>query len=600
MKKLLLILLVAVSFNVSAQSFSYQGTTPAIIPDNNTDINFAIPVSGLPGQANTSFGLSQICIDISHTWVSDLKISLASPDGNNIILSLHNGGAGSNYSGTCFRMDATQLLTSAFAPFPGNYIPDQSLNYLNNNQNPNGTWTLSIIDVFPTTQGTLNSVTISFTPNPPPDPAATLVCTTTNASGCFCKDTSLTNCDLLPDLIVSHVVIRDGWGESPGVLDLPNSIIDIGAGPVEMKPTGNCFCDTIPVPCTTSICPDGSQPKERVNQRIYHKNPNGQMTFWDRPAGNQSYHPAHGHVHAEEFCEFSLRVATANPDATTWPIIGQSLKQSYCMINMGTCNSIDSLCMSHGQVITDNMLPNLNLGTVTGCGSQGQGLFVGRYDTYSAGFGQYITVPNICNGTYYIVCIIDPFDHFLEEDETNNWVAVPVTLTQQPGAPLNASFTYSLQGLTAAFFNFATGVTRTWDFGDGSPLVTAPFPQHTFPGPGTYQVQLTVFNGTCASTSVQTITILPTSITDAPSGIFEASVYPNPSSQNFNLEYQLVSPSDVTIEILNTVGEKIKLVYDGQQLSGKHILEVKDLASGIYFVRINTNDKVIVLKLMKL
>ncbi|MFI5218561.1 MAG: T9SS type A sorting domain-containing protein [Bacteroidia bacterium] len=599
MKKLLLILLVCINVNAFAQVFSYQGSLPALIPDNNTTVDFAVPVTGLPAQINSSYGLMQVCISITHPWVSDLKISLTSPDGNTIILSLHNGGSGQNYSATCFRMDAATNVGSANAPFQGNFLPDQSVNYLNNNQNPNGIWNLSVIDVFPTSAGSLNSAAIQFSNNPPPDPTSTLLCTTTNATGCVCKNPTLNDCDLVPDLVVSHHIIRDTWMESPGHVELSNAVIDIGSGPLEIKPTAQCYCDTLPVPCTTTSCPDGSPPKERVNQRIYHKNANGMMTYNDTPAGNQSFHPTHGHVHAEEFCEFSLRVATGNPDPTTWPYVGTCLKQGYCLINMGDCNSVDSICMSNGTVITNSMLPNLDMGTVTGCGPMGQGIFVGNYDIYSSGFGQVINVPNICNGLYYIVAIIDPFNHFIEEDETNNWAAVPVMLTQQPGTALNASFTYQQQGMSVAFFNFTVGVTRTWDFGDGT-VVTAPYPVHLYTAPGTYNVQLTVFNGTCASTSVQQVIVIPTGISSNQSGIFDLNVFPNPAHKNFTVEYQLVNQSEIKIDVLNVLGEKVIQIANEIKLSGKHHLNLDNLDAGTYFIRLTANDQVLTKRVVKL
>lgn len=323
------------------------------------------------------------------------------------------------------------------------------------------------------------------------------------------------------------------------------------------------------------------------------------MTFHDQPAGYQSFHPAHNHVHAEDFFQFSLRAATANPDPFTWPILGEGIKYGYCMINMGTCNSIDSVCMSNGVVITDNMLPNLNMGTVTGCGAAGQGIFVGHYDIYSSGFGQTIDVTGICNGNYYIVAKLDPFNHFQEEDENNNWVAVPVTLTQQAGAPLDASFQYSAQGLMVGFFNYAPGVTRTWDFGDGT-VLTAPYPTHTYAAPGTYIVTLTVFDGNCATTSSQTITVGTVNLDENISGLHDLNIYPNPSTNNFSLEYQLVNPSEVTIEVLSIIGEKIKQVTDGMQLSGKHVFELSGISSGTYFVRLSANDKIMMQRLVKL
>ncbi|MEO8148166.1 MAG: T9SS type A sorting domain-containing protein [Bacteroidia bacterium] len=602
MKTLLYSLLFAFSLNANSQTFDYTGSLPTAIPDSNVNINFPINVSGLPIQIDSTYGLSSVCIDITHLQVSDLMISLTSPDSSSIILSLHNGTGGMNYTGTCLKMNAAAPLSQAIAPFTGNFLPDQSLNLLNNSQNPNGTWILSIIDVFPYYAGILNSVSIQFTNNPAPNPPALLtICSTTNSSSCTCKDSTMNDCDLLPDLICSYIIIRDGWGESNGTVDLPNAVMDVGSGPIEMKPTGNCFCDTVSVACTTLLCPSGDPPKERVNQRIYHKNPSGQMTFHDQSAGFQVFHPAHNHVHAENFCEFSLRVATSDPDPLNWPVIGTSLKEGYCMINMGTCDTQDSICMSNGQVITDSMLPNLNLGIVTGCGSQGQGLFVGRYDLYGSGFGQMISVPGICNGDYYIVTIIDPFNNFEEEDETNNVVAVPVHLNMQSGSPLSTSFTYATSGLDVAFFNFTAGVTRTWDFGDSTATVTALFPIHTYALPGIYNVKLTVFNGTCASTGLQSITVgTNVGINDNQSGLFDVNIYPNPSNEKFIVEYQLMHQSPIKAEILNVMGQSIKQVTDGMQQPGKHSFEINDLNAGSYFVRVISNDKALVHRIVKL
>jgi len=580
------------SFNLSAQFYNYTGPLPAAIPDSNVSIGFPVSVFGLPPQINSVFGLAEVCFDIMHPQASELVITLTSPDGNAIALSVHNGSGGSNFTGTCLQMNAPASLASSWAPFFGSYIPDQSLNILNNGQNPNGIWIVSVTDVFPMNIGMLNSLSITFSVNPPPDPTVNpALCTTVNAAGCVCKDTTQNDCDLLPDLVCSYVVIRDGWNEYPGKVDLPNAVIDIGSGPVEMRPTNFCFCDTISVSCSITQCPDGTSPKQRVNQRIYHKNANGQMTFYETPAGNQSYHPTHNHVHAEDFTEFSLRIPTLDPDPDKWPVVGTATKQGYCMVNMGTCSSIDSICMSNGSVITDSMLPNLNLGSVTGCGSQGQGLFVGRYDLYGPGFGQVINVPNICNGDYYLVTKIDPLNHFIEEDETNNIIAVPVHLTQQSGPPLASSFTYAVSGLTAAFFNYTAGVTRTWHFGDGTSVVST-LPTHQYSTPGTYIVTLTVADSSCASSSAQSIIVGGTGVGIAvvESGIFNVGVAPNPAGSNFMVSWELLNPSMVDMEIFNLLGEKIQSYRKDQGFPGKNGMLVSGMSPGSYHVRLTAND----------
>ncbi len=78
MKKTLTLLLLISSFISHAQTFNYSGIVPAAIPDNNTTAVFPVTVSGLPSQINMTFGIEKVCMDISHAWLSDLKVSLIS------------------------------------------------------------------------------------------------------------------------------------------------------------------------------------------------------------------------------------------------------------------------------------------------------------------------------------------------------------------------------------------------------------------------------------------------------------------------------------------------------------------------------------------
>lgn len=73
--------------------------------------------------------LKEVVVNIIHPWDSDLKISLRSPSGTIVILSLHNGGSGSNYTNTHLKMDGVNgPIVNAAAPFTGVFIPDQSIN----------------------------------------------------------------------------------------------------------------------------------------------------------------------------------------------------------------------------------------------------------------------------------------------------------------------------------------------------------------------------------------------------------------------------------------------------------------------------------------
>ncbi|MBK8416319.1 MAG: hypothetical protein IPL22_18500 [Bacteroidetes bacterium] len=77
--------------------------------------------------------------------------------------------------------------------------------------------------------------------------------------------------------------------------------------------------------------------------------------------------------------------------------------------------------------------------------------------------------PGTCNGKYMIVVQLDPYNYFLEEDETNNILAIPYTLTQQVSA--GAVYTSPvLQGMcdsTGVTLN-ATGTGNAYLWSNGA------------------------------------------------------------------------------------------------------------------------------------
>ncbi len=148
--------------NLAGQTWYGNGGN---IPDNGNSIDFTIQVQGLtPSTLNTSnFGLESVCINITHTWVSDLDIRLIAPDGTSVVLTSGNGGSGQNYSVTCFNNNVTNSIINGSAPFNGIYRPQGWLGNVNNGQNGNGTWKLSILDTWAWADaGTLVGWNITF------------------------------------------------------------------------------------------------------------------------------------------------------------------------------------------------------------------------------------------------------------------------------------------------------------------------------------------------------------------------------------------------------------------------------------------------------
>ncbi|HNF72305.1 MAG TPA: proprotein convertase P-domain-containing protein, partial [Chitinophagaceae bacterium] len=458
-------LVLLIAFTGRAQTFTWNGQMP--IFDFTTD-TIPIPVSGLPVSIDTNFGIAHICFDITHTYDNDLVIKLFSPAGDSVILIQGIGGAGDNFLGTCVGMDGTHF-SNTTAPYSGIFVPIGNVAAFNNGQNPNGIWRCTVYDGAGADTGSVHMVSISFVNNPPRQgsagtgPVGTYICPT-----CVCPG-GASACDLLPDMTASAKEIQLNHTETPGALYIANATPNIGYGPLEIYGIDSCFCGTTHVPCGT-ICPGNEEIKQVIKQRIYQKVAGTDtLSYYDRFAGTMTFHPTHGHLHVDDFANFTLRSATSNPDATTWPIIGTGTKQSFCLINLGTCAGNYGECTNGSTIVTT--VPNQGLGYHTGCGLT-QGIYAGSYDVYSMSLNDPIPLTNVCNGTYYIVSITDPNDNFLESDETNNWVAVPITLTQQGNnASISASGPLQFCPGDSVILTSTFSPSYLWSTGETTPSI---------------------------------------------------------------------------------------------------------------------------------
>jgi gliding motility-associated-like protein len=150
-------------------TFNSTGSTP--INDLSTAFS-TINVSGLGNPTINITSISQVCINLTHTWDSDIDITLQCPGGLQLLLSGANGGAGDNYTNTCFTPVATNVIGSTgnnTAPFTGTYAPEGAGGFSNfNGCNSNGTWTLTIADMVGGDFGNLIGWSIVFNDNVTP------------------------------------------------------------------------------------------------------------------------------------------------------------------------------------------------------------------------------------------------------------------------------------------------------------------------------------------------------------------------------------------------------------------------------------------------
>lgn len=276
-------------------------------------------------------------------------------------------------------------------------------------------------------------------------------CTTTNATSCVCLDGS-TECDLLPDITASYDLLEeaDETVETPGELRLSVGTPNIGHGPLRVTATDYFVCggDTIYSPGGLEVCPDGTSPRQIINQRIYHKN-GSEMTWYEMAAGTMTYHPDHGHFHTDNWGVYTLRKPIDGvTDPTEWPIVGYGTKMGFCLMDLANCASPSSYgyCREDDGTVVTNDIDNYGLGGGGyNCVITNQGISVGYLDIYDYYLdGMSITIPEgVCNGDYYIVAEIDPFNNYLEESDNNNVIAVPITLTEQPETIESVSVAHS-------------------------------------------------------------------------------------------------------------------------------------------------------------
>jgi len=81
-------------------------------------------------------------------------------------------------------------------------------------------------------------------------------------------------------------------------------------------------------------------------------------------------------------------------------------------------------------------------------------------------------------------------------------------------------------------------------------------------------------------------------IVSMPSEFFTVSSYPNPFNAQTTISYQLPEASHVTVDIYDGLGRKVRTLVNETQSAGKHNIawEASDMASGLYFYRIQADN----------
>jgi MYXO-CTERM domain-containing protein len=111
--------------------------------------------------SSTSITDVNVAVDITHSYVGDLTVTLESPAGTTITLFDAVGGAGIDFIGTVLDDEASASIVTAAAPFTGSFMPETALSAFDG-EDPNGDWTLSVTDGAAGDTGTLDEWTLTF------------------------------------------------------------------------------------------------------------------------------------------------------------------------------------------------------------------------------------------------------------------------------------------------------------------------------------------------------------------------------------------------------------------------------------------------------
>ncbi len=156
------------------------------------------------------------------------------------------------------------------------------------------------------------------------------------------------------------------------------------------------------------------------------------------------------------------------------------------------------------------------------------------------------------------------------------------------------SFTFNVSFLTGIFNNNSLNSdTYFWDFGDGF-TSSDEDPIHVYDTAGTYAVTLIVTNMCGADTVVGSISVYDVGVEES---IFEGGIgiFPNPNSGLFNISMNLNESAEISVTVINTLGQEIHHTYLGKR-SGQvnESIRLDQVNRGVYIVRITANDQTIV------
>ena len=162
-----------------------------------------------------------------------------------------------------------------------------------------------------------------------------------------------------------------------------------------------------------------------------------------------------------------------------------------------------------------------------------------------------------------------------------------------------ASFDFRVTQNVVEFFNRSTNSDKfLWNFGDGTGSNESNPPPHTYYRNKNYIVSLLVQNTACASVTERQVPIFgltPTNDVNTEGGL---KIYPNPTDGLLYLDFTNVEKIDFQMIISNIQGQVLRSTKLSKEVL--QIIDINDLAKGVYFLALKTPEKQWVRRVVKL
>lgn len=158
-------------------------------------------------------------------------------------------------------------------------------------------------------------------------------------------------------------------------------------------------------------------------------------------------------------------------------------------------------------------------------------------------------------------------------------------------SPANAGFTFIKENLKIEVQDTGSNsVSRTWNFGNGTIINTAPKIQnHTYASAGNYKVSLKIVDGSgCSNSDTQTVNIVASGVSQNLFGYGQMRVFPNPASEILTFSWNKNLGNEAGLMVFDLQGKEVwnQIVVIDESIS------LSAMSRGAYFIKIVINNNI--------